>query len=208
MLLRDPSARGAFRRDPAAMCPRTRSRRRRRRARRPRRGAQTLDVRESRSSVAGVLIAAAAEGMAFFAFVDNAHADGGGGGDSRPTSRTSSRSRDRTWPSSRPIPGRRCRARSVAWQPPTCADRTERRRPPAAEPPPAEARRRQAAAPAARAGPEHRPRRRGGRGRGCPHAVATAGAARPAARHAPLADRLGVAGAERPPAPVRARRRS
>ena len=37
---------------------------------------ESLDVRESRSSVAGVLLAAAAEGVAFFAFVDNAHAAG------------------------------------------------------------------------------------------------------------------------------------
>ena len=80
MLLRDPAARASFRREPAAMA----------RAHglddvadelAGRDGAlQNLDVRESRSSVAGVLIAAAAEGVAFFAFVDNAHADGGGGG--------------------------------------------------------------------------------------------------------------------------------
>ncbi|MDX6628346.1 MAG: peptidoglycan DL-endopeptidase CwlO [Gaiellales bacterium] len=80
MLLRDPSARASFRRSPADVC----------RAHglddvaaelAGRDGAlQTLDARESRSSVAGVLIAAAAEGVAFFAFIDDAHASGGGGG--------------------------------------------------------------------------------------------------------------------------------
>ena len=80
MLMRDSAARAAFRRSPAAMC-------------RDhglddvaaelagRDGAlQSLDVRESRSSVAGVLIAAAAEGVAFFAFIEDAHAASGGGG--------------------------------------------------------------------------------------------------------------------------------
>ena len=80
LLMRDPSTRASFRRAPAEVC----------RAHglddvaaelAGREGAlQILDVRESRSSVAGVLIAAAAEGMAFFAFVDDAHASGGGGG--------------------------------------------------------------------------------------------------------------------------------
>ena len=76
MLLRDPAARASFRRNPAAgagthgldevaeeLSPAATAR------------CSTLDVRESRSSVAGVLIAAAAEGMAFFAFVDDAHAE-------------------------------------------------------------------------------------------------------------------------------------
>ena len=77
MLLRDPAARASFRRNPADVC----------RAHgledvaaelAGRDGAlQSLDVRESRSSVAGVLIAAAAEGAAFFAFMDDAHAEGG-----------------------------------------------------------------------------------------------------------------------------------
>ena len=80
MLLRDPEARASFRRNPAEVA----------RAHglddvaeelAGRDGAlELLDARESRSSVAGVLIAAAAEGVAFFAFVDEAHASGGGGG--------------------------------------------------------------------------------------------------------------------------------
>jgi cell wall-associated NlpC family hydrolase len=77
MLLRDPSARASFRRSPAEMC-RDHGLEEVAAELAGRDGAlQTLDVRESRSSVAGVLIAAAAEGVAFFAFVDNAHADGG-----------------------------------------------------------------------------------------------------------------------------------
>jgi cell wall-associated NlpC family hydrolase len=84
MLLRDPAARASFRQKPAEMCrvhglddvadELT-----------GRDGAlQVLDVRESRSSVAGVLLAAAAEGVAFFAFVEESHAAGGGGGDLSP----------------------------------------------------------------------------------------------------------------------------
>ncbi len=84
ILMRDSAARAAFRRSPSAM------------AREHglddvaeelagRDGAlQSLDVRESRSSVAGVLIAAAAEGVAFFSFIEDAHADSGGGGSFSP----------------------------------------------------------------------------------------------------------------------------
>ena len=77
---------------------------------------QILDVRESRSSVAGVLIAAAAEGVAFFAFVDDAHADGGGGsgGCLSPDVARIVASRARTWQPSCPMATAAARAAEPA----------------------------------------------------------------------------------------------